>query len=53
MLAHAFLVVLAASYRTQHPPPTRLISFHDYTTLRSPVSTVLTVKRRSASLSLS
>jgi SRSO17 transposase len=26
MLAHAFLVVLAASYRTQHPPPTRLIS---------------------------
>jgi SRSO17 transposase len=26
MLAHAFLVVLAASYRTQLPPPTRLIS---------------------------
>jgi SRSO17 transposase len=26
MLAHAFLVVLAATYRTQHPPPTRLIS---------------------------
>jgi hypothetical protein len=26
MLAHAFLVVIAASYRTQHPPPTTPIS---------------------------
>jgi hypothetical protein len=25
MVAHAFLVVLAASYRTRHPPPAGLI----------------------------
>ena len=27
MLAHAFLVVLAATHRTRHPPPSELISF--------------------------